>query len=235
MNVAKRRAGVSKFWQNSKKNRLYAVGTKSSINSTPPPLTKVYRGVFNQYPCIMTMDDLSTTEVALMPGVYVTRTRECDMETIRKILHELQDNFYETLKLCGARKQIIAPGHIEHIAFCHWASSVYNGKLVSALCQAAWDVLTITINNDSIDFSALHLKMGAAKKLLDIVACVALADGLISRNLPIGDVSIKLTKLNRDRLGVSMTVPLPPSYMDEIKMDAERLNSMYGHLTAEFH
>jgi hypothetical protein len=213
--------------------RLYTVAMGHDNDAYPLPPTKVYRGAFNQYPCTMTMDDLSTNEVTLVPGVYITSTRDCNMGTIRKTLHQLHDNFWDKLKLCGARKQIIASGYTARIVFCHWASSLYNGKLVSAFCQTACDTLIVTIKDAHIECGALNLKAFAAKNLLDILACVALANGLVSPNGLIGGACVEVTSMDIDKFNVLMTVQLDPHYMKEVERDETRLSSMYGHLVAE--
>ena len=211
--------------------RLYTGASHHHI--VPPPPTKVYMGAFNQYPCLMTIADLSTNAVTLVPGVYITSARDCGLGTIRKTLHDVHDNFLDTLKLCGSRKQIISSyGYTGYITFCHWASSLYNGKLVSAFYQMARDTLTITISDDNIKYVASNLKAHAAQKLLDIMACVTLACDLVSPTGPLG--AVEVTTMDIDRFSVSLTIQLSPSYIEGVRMDEERLNSMYGYIITEF-
>ena len=225
MRPSTRRSWLSKV-------RQYTVGTGYGKTASLP-LAKEYRGAFNQYPCTMTIDDLATNMVTLVPGVYITSTRCCGMGTIRKTLHDLQDNFWDRLKLCGARKHIITSGYTQSIAFCHWVSSLYNEKLVMAFCQMTQDTLTITLSDDCIKCCALKIKACTAKNLLDILACVALASGLVPKG-QIGDACVEVDTMDIDRFSVSLTVHLCPSYIEAVKIDEAHLSSMYGHLVAEF-
>jgi len=197
-------------------------------------LTKMYRGAFNPYPCTMKISDLSTNTVTLDPGVYITSARDCEMGTIRNTLHELRDDFWDTLKRCGARKQITASGNLALMVFCHWTSSLYNSKLIAAFCQTVQDTLTITINSRTIVCSAFNITSPLAKNLLDTVACVVLANGLVLSKGPIGDACVEVTTTDIGRFSVSLTVQVSPSYMDEVKMNEGYFNTMYGHLVAEF-
>lgn len=238
MSVGTRTARVSKAQLKFKMRRHYAVGKgqckKKNNYVSLPPLTRICRGAFNRYPCLMTISDLSTNAVTLMPGVYITSTRACEMGTIRKTLHDIGDNFWDTLKLCVARNHDIASGDIACLVFCHWASSLYNSKLMSGFCHVARDTLTITIYDDSIRCCAFKLKACAAKNLLDIMACVELASGLISPNEQIGGARVEVTTTDIDRFSVCFTVKLCPSYMEDVKMNESRFYNMYGHLVAEF-
>lgn len=192
----------------------------------------VCRGTYNKYPCCMTMHDLSNNAVSLLSGLYITRNRHCEMEAIRTRLHKLQDSFWDILIKCGARRQISARDDTALLAFCSWASSLFNSKMMAAFCQMGRDTLTITISDEYITCSAPKLDNGTANNLLDILGCVALANGLLAPNGNIGDGDIHVITTDIDRLCVSMTVPFNPSYMEEVKMDEARFRSMYGHIVA---
>ena len=197
----------------------------------PLKLQRVCEGTFNQYPCTMTINDLSTNAVSLLPGVYITTSRYCELEEIRTRLLGIETDFWEMLRICGEMKQIIASDHTACLAFCYWASLPFNCKLISVFCHAILDTLTIAISDERIKCSALNLNSCAAKNMLDTLACVALAGGLFDVKL-IGEAAITVTTTDIDHFSVCMTVPLSPSYIREVKMDAPRLTTMYGHIIA---
>jgi hypothetical protein len=246
MNAGTKRTWTFKARRKLSKTRRYAVvnwrhnnnnnnSNNSSKTTSPITITNAYTGAFIQYPCSMTINDLSMNEVTLLPGLYITSIRDCTMQTIREILHKLQDDFWDTLRMRATRKHIIASSHTACLAFCNWASSPCNGKLVAAFCQTAPDSLTVTINEGSIECSALNLNPFVAKNLLDSMACVALASGLISPigEERIGDACMEVTTTAINRFSVLVTLQFVPSYMERVIMDEARLNSLYGQLAAE--
>lgn len=198
---------------------------------SPLQLRSVCEGTFNEYPCTLTINDLSTNTVSLLPGVYITTAREFEMEEIRTRLLGLEKDFWERLGRCAERKQIMASDHTACIAFCHWASLPFNCKLVSVFFHSVLDTLTITIGEECITCNALNLNSCTAKNLLDTLACVALATGLFDPKLN-GDAAVNVTTTYIDNFSVCLTVRLSPSYIKGVKMDAAHLTDMYGHILA---
>ena len=228
------KTGIRKLWSwtarrkfNTRKLNLCEKDkrTSSSIVST---------GTYSSYPCCMTMKDLSNNAVSILSGVYITKIRHFQMEEIRTKLHKLQDTFWNILTECGSRKQINTPGHIAQLAFCSWASSVFNSKLVAAFCETARDTLIITVSDNDIMFKAPKLDSYTANNLLDNLACVTLTNGLLDPKAVIADGQVEVTTTYIDSFCVSVTVSLCPFYMDDVKMDEARFMSMYSHIVAKF-
>ena len=208
--------------------KIHLMGRRHTI---PLPRLRMCQGTFNEYPCTMTINDLSTNSVSLLPGVYITTTRCYEMEEIRTRLSDLETDFWDRLRICGKRKLIVASDHTSAMAFCSWASLPFNCKLISVFIQDLLDTMTVTISDGCIMCNALNLNSFTAKTLLDTLACVALASGLFDPKL-IGDTTVNVTTTDIDNFYVCMTVRLSPSYLRDVKIDTAHLNAMYGHIVA---
>ena len=231
--------GIRKAWQHKARQQLNTRKfvqcekyTQNAILRDMMCRGMVCRGTYSKYPLCMTMSDLSNNSASLLSGLYITRTRHCEMGAIRTRLHKLQDDFWDILTICGARRQISAPDDTARIAFCSWASSLFNSKMMAAFCQTARDTLTITISEEYIRCIAPKLDNCTANNLLELLGCVALADGLLVPNGNIGDGEVEVTTTDIDSFCVSMTVRFSPSYMEEVQIDEARFKSMYGHIVA---
>ena len=234
-------SSIRKAWRHKAHQKLHirklAQCEKHMQNAILPGMMSrdmVCRGTYNKYPCCMTMNDLSNNAVSLLSSLYITKTRDCEMEAIKTRLHKLQDGFWDILSKCGTRRQINAPDNTAAMAFCSWASTLFNSQIMSAFCQTAQDTLTISISEEYITCIAPKLDTCTANILLDLLGCVALANGLLVRNGNIGDGDIKVTTAGIATFCVSMTVPFLPSYIEDVKVDEPRFRSTYGHIVANF-
>lgn len=204
-----------------------------AIGTSHDALDIVCKGTYSMLPCSISMNDLSNNAVSLMPCLYITSTRHIEIDEIRTTLNTLQYHFWDILSECGERKKIVASDNIARLALCSWASSQFNSKLIAAFYHTVQDELTIRISDEHITCTASKLDDYSAGKLLDMLACVALASGLLALDGHIGNARVEVTTTTINTFCVSTTIELPAYYMNEVKMNEAHLTYMYGHILAK--
>lgn len=175
--------------------------------------TYTYTGTANEYPCLLTLRDLSNITLDFVSGFFFTSPKNYTVPLIQSTIYDLDERLMkEAEEASGQCVKYVGNNEARLVSyFVRWKKALYNKKLLTAFYQAAKNNMRIEVTDEDVSFEGTEIRASAAKKLAERAACVQIAHGMMPSSESISTALVQMKCLTIDNYTVRLRVALSRS------------------------